>query len=411
LSLLIINIKQLIQVRPTSSILIKKDLDILPILENAYLYCEDGKIKDFGSMEDCVISATEVIDAVDCIVMPTWVDSHTHTVFAKFRENEFEMRIRGASYQEIADAGGGILNSAKFTQDATEDALFESAKLRIHTAIQSGTGALEIKSGYGLTVDSELKMLRVIKKLKSYFPIPIKATLLAAHTFPTEYKNNRSGYIDLIINDILPKVAKEKLADYIDVFCEKNYFHPTELEKILEAGLKYGLKPKIHTNQFYSIGGIESAIKFNAISVDHLEVLTNDEIELLTKNNTIATLLPSAPFFLNDEHTPPARKMIEKGVKVSIASDYNPGTSPSNNMQFVVSLACIKLRMTPNESINSATYNASFAIELENKIGSIAEGKDANLIITKKIPNYQFIPYSFGNVIADKVIIQGKVFN
>jgi imidazolonepropionase len=409
LKLLIKNIKQLIQIRPTSTILVKEALDELPIIENAFLLCENGLIEDYGSMNDCMYNYENVIDAQDCIVMPAWIDSHTHSVFANYREGEFEQRIKGATYQEIADNGGGILNSANNLEKKSEDELFNDAFARVKEAIIMGTGALEIKSGYGLTVDAELKMLRVIKRLKATFPIPIKATFLGAHTFPQFYKNNRKGYIDLIINEMLPQIAEQDLADYIDVFCEKNYFQIEETDRILEAAVKYGLKPKIHTNQFFSMGGIEIALKHKALSVDHLEVLTDEEIELLAKSETIATLLPSAPFFLNDANVPPARKMINAGVKINLASDFNPGTSPSNNMQFVVSLACIKLRMTPSEAINAATYNAAFALELQDEVGSISKGKIANLIITKKIPNYKYIPYAFGNVIADKVIINGIV--
>jgi imidazolonepropionase len=409
LKLLIKNIKQLIQVRPTSTILVKEALDELPIIENAFLLCENGLIEDYGSMNDCMYNYENVIDAQDCIVLPTWIDSHTHSVFANYREGEFEQRIKGATYQEIADNGGGILNSANNLEKKSEDELFNEAFARVKEAIIMGIGALEIKSGYGLTVDAELKMLRVIKRLKATFPIPIKATFLGAHTFPQFYKNNRKGYIDLIINEMLSQIAEQDLADYIDVFCEKNYFQIGETDRILEAAVKYGLKPKIHTNQFFSMGGIEIALKHKALSVDHLEVLTDEEIELLAKSETIATLLPSAPFFLNDANLPPARKMINAGVKINLASDFNPGTSPSNNMQFVVSLACIKLRMTPSEAINAATYNAAFALELQDEVGSISKGKIANLIITKKIPNYKYIPYAFGNVIADKVIINGIV--
>jgi imidazolonepropionase len=409
LKLLIKNIKQLIQIRPTSTILVKEALDELPIIENAFLLCDNGLIEDYGSMDDCMYNYENVIDAQDCIVMPTWIDSHTHSVFANYREGEFEQRIKGATYQEIADNGGGILNSANNLEKKSEDELFNDAFARVKEAIIMGTGALEIKSGYGLTVDAELKMLRVIKRLKATFPIPIKTTFLGAHTFPQFYKNNRKGYIDLIINEMLPQIAEQDLADYIDVFCEKNYFQIEETDRILEAAVKYGLKPKIHTNQFFSMGGIEIALKHKALSVDHLEVLTDEEIELLAKSETIATLLPSAPFFLNDANVPPARKMINAGVKINLASDFNPGTSPSNNMQFVVSLACIKLRMTPSEAINAATYNAAFALELQDEVGSISKGKIANLIITKKIPNYKYIPYAFGNVIADKVIINGIV--
>ncbi len=390
--------------------LVKGTLDELPMIENAFILCENGLIVDFGTMDYCVYNYDNEIDAQGCIVMPTWIDSHTHTVFANYREVEFEQRIKGATYQEIADSGGGILNSASNLEKKSEIELFLEASQRVKEAILMGTGALEIKSGYGLTVAAELKMLRVIKMLKEQFSIPIKSTFLGAHTFPLHFKNNRKGYIDLIINEMLPEIANEKLADYIDVFCEKNYFQIDETDKILEVGNKLGLRPKIHTNQFFSMGGIEVALKHKAISVDHLEVLTGEEIDLLSKSDTIATLLPSAPFFLNDHNVPPARKMIEAGVKLNLASDYNPGTSPSNNMQFVVSLACIKLRMTPAEALNAATYNASFALELQDKLGSIDKGKIANLIITKKIPNFKYIPYAFGNVIADKVIINGTLF-
>ncbi len=405
--MLIKNIKSLLQTSASEKALRGKHMSELKSIQNAWLLIENDTIKNFGSMNSCPKYDGDIIDGSGRMVLPTWCDSHTHLVFATSREEEFEMRLKGKSYQEIAEAGGGILNSAKKLQNTSEDELFESAWERLNEVIKMGTGAIEIKSGYGLSVEGELKMLRVIQRLKEKSPIPIKANFLGAHSYPTEYKDNHQGYIDLIVNEMLPQIAKEGLADYIDAFCEKVAFSVAETEQIIVAGAKYGLKAKIHTNQFNCMGGIELCVKHNALSVDHLEVVNDKEIEYLKGSETVATLLPSAPFFLSDPYQP-GRKLIDEGVAVALASDYNPGSSPSGNMNFVVSLACVKLKMTPAEAINAATINGAFAMELEQDYGSIAIGKKANFIITKPINSAAFIPYSFGKDTIDQVVINGK---
>ncbi|MFT6165591.1 MAG: imidazolonepropionase [Vicingaceae bacterium] len=405
--MLIKNIKSLLQTSAPVKALRGKSMSELKSIQNAWLLIEHETIKDFGNMDSCPIFDGNTIDASGRMVLPTWCDSHTHLVFATSREEEFEMRLKGKSYQEIAEAGGGILNSAKKLQNTSEDDLFESAWERLNEVIKMGTGAIEIKSGYGLSVEGELKMLRVIKRLKEKSPIPIKANFLGAHSYPSEYKDNHQGYIDLIVNEMLPQIAKEGLADYIDAFCEKVAFSVAETEQIIKAGAKYGLKAKVHTNQFNCMGGVELCVEHNALSVDHLEVVNDEEIECLKNSETIATLLPSAPFFLSDPYQP-GRKLIDEGVAVALASDYNPGSSPSGNMNFVVSLACVKLKMTPEEAINAATINGAFAMELENEYGSITIGKKANFIITKPINSAAYIPYSFGKDAIDQVIINGR---
>lgn len=406
---LFINIKELIQVRESDVMKLSgKDMGILPIIKNAFLLIEDDLIIDFGSMNRVSIKdADKVVDLTDKLVLPTWCDSHTHLVFADTREEEFVNRIKGLTYQEIAEKGGGILNSAKKLQDKSEDLLYNDAVIRIKEIIKSGTGALEIKSGYGLTLDSELKILRVIKKLKENFSIPIKATFLGAHAIPNEYKEKRAEYIQLIIDKMIPKIAKEKLADYIDVFCEKGYFTTTETDLILKAGIKYGLIPKIHVNQFNSIGGVKVGVDNNALSVDHLEVLTDEDLNILSKSDTMPVALPSCSFFLGIPYTN-GRKIIDSNIPLAIASDYNPGSSPSGNMNFVVSLACIKMKMTPEEAINAATINAAYALNLSDKVGSISRGKMANFIITKLIKSYSFIPYAFADNCIGKVYLNGK---
>lgn len=409
MSLLITNIKQLIQTE-TSPSKVKKGTEMsdLPTLENAFLLVENGKIANFGSMSDAPERADEMIDATGKMVFPCWCDSHTHLVFAGSREREFEDRIRGLSYEEIARRGGGILNSAKRLQGTAEEDLVEQAFGRLEEVKGYGTGAIEIKSGYGLTLESELKMLRVIRRLKEMTQMPIKATFLGAHSFPMEYRENRRGYIDLIIKEMLPKIADEGLADYIDVFCEKVAFSVAETEEIMEAGAKYGLKPKIHTNQFNCMGGIQASVQHGAISVDHLEVVNDEEIECLKTADTIGTLLPSAPFFIND-HYPPARKLIDAGLPIALATDYNPGSTPSGRMPFVLSLACIKMRMTPEEAINAATINGAFAMELGGEFGSIAKGKRANFFMTKAIPSIAYLPYAFGSDLIERIYINGKI--
>ena len=406
---LFINIKELIQVRELDVMKVSgKNMSILPIIKNAFLIIKDNVIVDFGSMNTLGIKKSDkVVDLTGKLVLPTWCDSHTHLVFADTREEEFVNRIKGLTYQEIAEKGGGILNSSKKLQNKPEKELFEDATIRLKELIKNGTGAIEIKSGYGLTLESELKILRVIKKLKENFSLPIKATFLGAHAIPNKYKEKRAEYIQLIIDKMIPEIAKEKLADYIDVFCEKGYFTTTETNQILKAGRKYGLIPKIHVNQFNSIGGVKVGVKNNALSVDHLEVLTDEDLSILSKSDTMPVALPSCSFFLGIPYTN-ARKLIDTNVPMAIASDYNPGSSPSGNMNFVVSLACIKMRMTPEEAINAATINAAYALNLSNKIGSISKGKVANFIITKHIKSYSSIPYAFADNYIEKVYLEGK---
>lgn len=406
-SSIIINIKQLVNVREQTHLLRGKELAELPVIENAYLIIQDGIIAEYGEMNNLKYKISNSIDASHQHVLPCWCDSHTHIVFAGSRENEFVDKIRGLSYAEIAAKGGGILNSAKKLNETSEDELFNGAWKRLEEVSKLGTGAIEIKSGYGLCVAGELKMLSVIKKLKEKSSLSIQSTFLGAHTYPVEYKNNHQGYIDLIINEMLPVIAKEKLADYIDVFCEDGFFSAEETEIICKAGMQYGLKPKLHVNQLNSIGGIETGIKLNAVSLDHLEALNENEIQLLTKWNGVSTLLPTAAFFLRMP-LQPARKLIDSGAAVALASDYNPGSSPSGNMNFVVALSCIQMRMLPEEAINAATLNGAYAMELDNQLGSITIGKKANLIFTKPIPSLAYLPYSFANNLIDKVMIGGE---
>ncbi|MBI1185375.1 imidazolonepropionase [bacterium] len=406
-SILLTHIKQLLQVRKNSPANIPGTaMDDLPLLEDAWLWIENGVIKDYGHMDELPQVNVPHKDCSSSLVLPTFVDPHTHLVFANWREEEFEMRIKGYSYEEIAAAGGGILNSAKKLQYMDEAQLYERAMERVHEIIQTGTGAVEIKSGYGLSVEAELKMLRVIKKIKENAPIPVKATFLGAHAFPVAYKLNHAGYIDLLVNEMLPQIADEGLADYIDVFCERGYYSVAETEKILEAGAKYGLKPKIHVNQFSSSGGVQVGVKMNALSVDHLEVMGDDEINSLKNSHTIPTLLPSCSFFLGIPYGP-ARKLMEANLPVALGTDYNPGSTPSGNVAFLLSLACIKLKMTPFEAINASTINAAAAIELQHQLGSITRGKKANLIITQPIPSLAYWMYAFGkgNQLIKEVII------
>ena len=410
---LITHIKGLVGVHPSTKLSLRgSELAQLPILENAWLLVQEGCIKDFGLMSTMPahISNNEAqISAKGKYVFPSWCDSHSHIVFAASREEEFVMKIAGKTYEEIAAAGGGILNSAHKLAQATEDELFESAARRLHSMIKQGTGALEIKSGYGLTVASELKMLRVIERLNATFPIPIKATLLAAHAYPLAYKANHQGYIQLLINELLPAVTEENLADYIDVFCEKGFFSVAETDQILTAAAKYGLKPKIHANQLSVSGGVQIGVAHHAVSVDHLEETDNEVLATLAKSNTIATLLPSCSFYLGIPFAN-ARSLIASNAIVALASDYNPGSTPSGNMNFVVSLACLKLKMTPQEAINAATLNGAAAMELSNELGSIAIGKKANLFITKPMPSLAFLPYSFGESQIETVILNGQIY-
>lgn len=381
---------------------------ILPKIENAFLLIEGDLIVDFGPMENCpkTIDA-RIIDASGRVILPTWVDSHTHIVYAGNRIQEFVDRINGLSYEEIFNRGGGILNSAKKLSDTSEDELYEQSKLRLEEIMQQGTGAAEIKSGYGLTVDGELKMLRVIKRLKENYPIAIKATFLGAHAFPAIYKENHSGYIDLIINEMLPKIATENLADYIDVFLETGYFSVDETVKIMEAGKKYGLISKIHVNQFTAIDGIKACVEQGALSVDHLEIVTDEDIAILKDSFTMPVALPSCSYFISIPYTP-ARKMLNAGLPLALASDYNPGTTPSGNMNFVVATACIKMKMTPEEAINAATINGAYAMGISATHGSITIGKKANILLTQPITSYYQLPYAFGTNLIDKVMIGGK---
>jgi imidazolonepropionase len=402
------NISLLANTRNESHQLRGHELSNLPTIENAYLVVEDDVIAEYGVMEDCKYSAAQCRSLIkDCIVLPCWCDSHTHIVFSGSRETEFVDKIKGASYADIAAKGGGILNSAKKLNESSEDELFNSAWTRLNEISMLGTGAVEIKSGYGLTLEGELKMLRVIKKLKDKSRVKIKSTFLGAHAFAQEYKEDHSGYIDLLIKEMLPVIAKEKLADYIDVFCEKGFFSAQEMEIICNAGKQYGLKPKLHVNQLNSIGGIEKGIELNALSLDHLETLTQEEIQMLGQFNGCSTLLPAAAFFLGMQ-CQQARALIDAGAAVTLASDYNPGSSPSGNMNFVISLACMQMKMLPEEAINAATINGAFAMEIENNYGSITTGKKANLIFSKTVPSLAYIPYSFGNNLIDKVMINGE---
>ena len=383
----------------------------LPCLEDGWLLAENGRIIDFGPMETWPgitdWNGLEVIDATDRYVLPGWCDPHTHSIFAAPREEEFVMKLNGATYQEIAAAGGGILNSARKLRAMSEDDLYEKAKTRLEAMMHLGTVAVEIKSGYGLSLESELKMLRVAKRLKETLPLQVKTTLLAAHALPEEFKENRAGYLDLILNELIPAASREGLADFVDVFCETNYFTVDEMERILEAGARNGMKGKVHVNQFTSIGAIAAAVKHSALSVDHLEIMEEGDIAALAGSNTIPTLLPSCSFFLRIPYAP-ARALIDRGCAVALASDHNPGSTPSGNMNFVLSLACIQLRMLPEEAINAATLNAAAAMGLSHELGSIARGKRASFIITKPIPSLAYLPYAFGADHIDTVIIDGK---
>ncbi|MCF8274738.1 MAG: imidazolonepropionase [Flavobacteriaceae bacterium] len=406
---LIINIKELLQVRDSTILKVSgKDMAILPSIKNAFLLIKDDLIADYGCMYELYdVIYDEKIDATGKIILPTWCDSHTHIVYAGNRELEFVDRIHGLSYEEIANRGGGILNSAKALQNTSEDELYEQSVKRVKEVIKLGTGALEIKSGYGLSVESELKMLRVIKRIKQDFTIAVKSTFLGAHAIPLEYKNNKQAYIDVIINDMLPKISSENLVDFIDVFCENGYFSLEDTEQILKVGSQYGFIPKIHVNQFNAFGGVALAVKHHALSVDHLEELNEDDIAALKNSSTMPVALPSCSYFLGIPYTP-ARKLIDADLPFALASDYNPGSAPSGNMNFVVSTACIKMKVTPEEAINAATINGAYAMGISKDYGSITIGKKANLIITKEIPSYYYLPYAFGDNHIDKVIINGK---
>lgn len=404
---LIINIKGLAQVRDKTPTVLKGEaMSELPVLSNGYLAIKDGMIADYGSMDSLTSSlATKSIDAKDRFVFPSFVDSHTHLVFAASREEEFVMKIKGMSYAEIAAMGGGILNSAQKLQQMTEDELYERSLVRANEIIRSGTGAVEIKSGYGLTVADELKMLRVARRIGIDTPLKVKTTFLGAHAVPKSH--SKEDYIQLVLKEMIPAIAEEKLADYIDVFCEQGFFSPEETEKICEEGIKHGMRPRIHANQLHRSGGVQVGVKVNAISVDHLENIGPEEIASLQKSTTIPTALPGAAFFLNLTF-PPARDIINAGLPLAIASDFNPGSAPSGNMSLMVALACVKMRMTPEEAFNAVTINTAAAMEILDTHGSITKGKVANLFITKKVPSIAYLPYSFGTQLVDQVILGGK---
>ena len=409
MSILITNIKELLQVREAGILKVTgSEMKDLPTLENAYLLIEHDTIVDYGTMENCIgITADETIDATGKIVLPTWCDSHTHIVYAGNREQEFVDRINGLSYEDIASRGGGILNSAETLQNTDEDTLYRQSIARVENIMQLGTGAIEIKSGYGLTTEAELKMLRVVKRIKKEYPIKVKATFLGAHALPKRFKDDKQGYLDLIINDMLPQIAKHQLAHYVDVFCEKGYFSLEDTDQILLAAKQYNLIPKIHVNQFNAFGGIALAVKHGALSVDHLEELDLEDITALKGSNTMPVALPSCSYFLSIPYTP-GRQIIDSGLPLALATDYNPGSTPSGNMNFVVSTACIKMKLTPEEAINAATINGAYAMGISTEYGSITKGKKANVIITKNIPSYNYLPYAFGDNHIDQVLINGE---
>jgi len=411
MSLLVYNIKKLLQVSTQPpEFRSGKEMQTLHAINNAWLLCEGEKISGFGEMKDMpseLLSSASTYDASDCIVMPSYCDPHTHLVFAGSRENEFIDKIKGLSYEEIAKRGGGILNSSKVLHNTSEDELFQQSAIRVREIMKLGTGSVEIKSGYGLNLEDELKMLRVIRRIKKEFPLTVKANFLGAHAVPEKYRNNKEGYIGSIVNEMIPAVAAENLADFIDVFCDTGFFTPPETERILIAGIKYGLRPKIHANELAFSGGVQVGVKHDAISVDHLECVGEEEISVLKNSRTMPVLLPGASFFLGIGYAP-ARAMIDAGLPLALASDYNPGSAPSGNMNFIFSLACIKLRMLPEEALNALTLNSAYAMGVENTNGTITPGKFASFIITRKIPGLHSIPYSFGSDLIEQVYCKGK---
>ncbi len=412
MNILITNIEKLVQIEDSKRKMVAgEQMSELNTLENSYLVISEDRIEGFGKMDDLneeKFGQYKHLDASGRMVFPCWCDSHTHLVYPESREIEYIDKIKGLSYEKIAKRGGGILNSARKMQSISEEELYEGAMERLNEVISYGTGAVEIKSGYGLTPESELKMLRVIKKLKEDSPVTIKSTFLGAHSIPAEYKDKPDSYVDVVINEMLPMVASEDLADYIDVFCDRGFFTIEQTERILEAGHKYGLRPKIHANELDYSGGIQVGVKYNALSVDHLEYTGEDEIEALKNSETMPTILPGAAFFLNMIYAP-ARKMIDAGLPLCMASDFNPGSSPSGNMQFILSLGSIAYRLLPEEGINATTINGAYAMGLNDELGSIAVGKKANVFITKQIPNYEFMPYYYGSNKVDYVILKGKI--
>lgn len=409
--MLVKNIGKLYQVnRGNKAMVAGKEMAHVPSIENAFLLVDGEKIAEFGPMDSCPHYEGEIIDAQGGSVFPSFCDSHTHLVFADTREEEFEDRIRGLSYEEIATRGGGILNSANKLQKMDEGELYSRAAERLERLIGYGTGAIEIKSGYGLTPEAELKMLRVARRLGENYPVEIRTNFLAAHAFPKEFKENHQGYLDQIINEMLPAVAEENLADFIDVFCERGYFSNDETDQLLAAGKRIGLRPKIHVNQFSISGGIAVALKHDALSVDHLEVLSDEEIELLKDSNCMPTMLPSCSFFIKIPFGP-ARKVIDAGLPLALASDFNPGSTPSGRMSFVMSLGCIHQNMLPAEALNATTLNTAYAMGVQEQMGSIDKGKFASFFITKPIKGLSYIPYSFGDDPVQQVILKGKKFN
>jgi len=415
-SLLIKNIKCLVQTENVAKLKVQgRDMSEINTINDAFLYIKDEKIIDFGKMSDPNLYSLlnnnkniKIIDATGRLVFPSFCDSHTHLVYAGSREIEYTDKINGLSYSDIAKRGGGIHNSAKELHDTSEDDLYNQSISRVDEIISLGTGAVEIKSGYGLNIDDELKMLRVIRRIKETRSVEVKATFLGAHALPLEYKNNREKYVDIVINEMIPVVASEELADYIDVFCDEGFFSAEDTERILMAGIKYGLVAKLHANELAFSGGIQAGVKYNALSVDHLEHTGDEEIDVLLNSETMPTLLPGSSFFLGMQD-PPARSMISAGLPVALASDYNPGSSPSGNMKLIMSLACIKLRMLPEEALNAVTINSAYAMGLSETHGSIARGKVANVFITKEIPSYEFMPYAFGSNLIDTVILKGNI--
>ncbi len=411
MSLIIYNTGMLVQTREDGALFTAgKEMAVLPVVEKGWLLIEDGIIAGYGPPETMPVFSNEIrrIDAGGGFVFPAFCDPHTHLVYAGSREKEYTDKIRGLSYEEIARRGGGILNSAKLLHETSEEELFRQSMERVREIISFGTGAVEIKSGYGLTTEDELKMLRVIRRIREESPLTVRATFLGAHAVPAQYRDNRSGYVDLIINEMIPAVAAERLADYTDVFCDRGFFTVEETSRILEAGTRYGMRPKIHANELDYSGGIQTGVKYGALSVDHLEFTGEEEIAALLGSGTMPTLLPGAAFFLGMTD-PPARKMIDAGLPLAMASDYNPGSSPSGNMKLVVSLGCIRLRLLPEEAINAVTLNAAYAMGLSETHGSITVGKKANLFITKKIPSYEYLPYAYGSNLVDRVILNGEI--
>lgn len=405
---LFVNIKELLQVdREGVSLVSGEDMKTLPLIKDAYLLIEGDRIKDYGPMEQCPeISGVTKIDLTDRVVLPTWCDSHTHLVYAGNRVGEFVDRLNGLSYEEIAQRGGGILNSAKKMQEISQEGLYRESAERLEQLVKMGTGAVEIKSGYGLTVESELKMLRVIQQLKKNYALPIKATFLGAHALPQTYENNKKGYLKMLVEELLPVIQEESLAEYIDIFCEKDYFSVADMQYLLEAAKVYQLIPKVHVNQFSTLGGVAEAVRLKALSVDHLEQLDDADIAALRGSATMPVALPGCSFYLSIPYTP-ARRIIDAGLPLALATDYNPGSAPSGNMNFVAATACIKMKMTPEEAINAATINGAYAMGLSNEVGSMSRGKRANFIITKPITSYQNILYSFGESLVERVIING----